>query len=139
MNYKLFSRFAIVLAMAVFSFILWVIYLANTGGRSIFFDMIKAIPYGDKVGHMLLFGTLTYVVNIAWRCRHFKLAGIPLYYGTALVSIFVLSEEISQGFIPLRTLDIIDLAADAVGISLFSYFSWLTQRYLYLECNKNPS
>ncbi|MGX9463280.1 VanZ family protein [Shewanella sp. A14] len=130
MTDKLFSRLIIVAACLFFSFIVWVIYLANTGAHSIFFDIIKHIPFGDKVGHMLLFGLLTYVVNLALLSRHFRIGRLPLYYGTVLVSIFVLSEEISQGFIPSRTLDIIDLVADAVGIILFSYFSYLTQRAL---------
>ncbi|MEH6465247.1 MAG: VanZ family protein [Shewanella psychromarinicola] len=77
---------------------------------------------------MLLFGLLTYMANLALHSRHFRLGRLPLYYGTVLVSIFVLSDQISQGFIPSRTLDIIDLAADGVGITLFSYFSGLTQR-----------
>ncbi|GGP59312.1 hypothetical protein GCM10009347_27120 [Shewanella algicola] len=130
MTHTLFSRFAIFIGAGFFGFILWIIYLANTGGNSIFFDLIRHIPYGDKVGHMLLFGLLTYVANLALLSRHFLLGRIPLYYGAVLVSIFVLSEEISQGFIPSRTLDIVDLIADAVGIILFSYLSGLTQRIL---------
>lgn len=130
MTHTLFSRLAIFVGAGFFGFILWIIYLANTGGNSIFFDLIRHIPYGDKVGHMLLFGLLTYVANLALQSRHFSLGRIPLYYGAVLVSIFVLSEEISQGFIPSRTLDIIDLVADAVGITLFSYLSCLTQRYI---------
>ena len=130
MTHTLFSRLAIFIGAGFFGFILWIIYLANTGGHSIFFDLIRHIPYGDKVGHMLLFGLLTYVANLALQSRHFSLGRIPLYYGAVLVSIFVLSEEISQGFIPSRTLDIIDLVADAVGITLFSYLSCLTQRYI---------
>ncbi|MGI2169107.1 VanZ family protein [Shewanella sp. MF05960] len=130
MTHTLYSRLAIFVGAGFFGFILWIIYLANTGGNSIFFDLIRHIPYGDKVGHMLLFGLLTYVANLALQSRHFSLGRIPLYYGAVLVSIFVLSEEISQGFIPSRTLDIIDLVADAVGITLFSYLSCLTQRYI---------
>ncbi|GGP61920.1 VanZ family protein [Shewanella saliphila] len=130
MTHTLFSRLAIFISSGFFGFILWIIYLANTGGNSIFFDLIRHIPYGDKVGHMLLFGLLTYVANLALLSRHFSLGRIPLYYGAVLVSIFVLSEEISQGFIPSRTLDIVDLIADAVGITLFSYLSCLTQRIL---------
>ncbi|AZG74345.1 VanZ family protein [Shewanella livingstonensis] len=130
MTLKTFSRMAIVITAAFFSFIVWIIYLANTGSHSIFFDLIKPMPYGDKVCHMLLFGLLTFVTNLALQSRHFQLGRLPLYYGTVLVSIFVLSEEISQGFIPSRTLDIIDLVADAVGITLFSYLSGLTQHYI---------
>ncbi|WP_445776893.1 VanZ family protein [Shewanella sp.] len=130
MTHNTFSRLSLVVAAVFFCFILWVIYLANTGAQSILFDLVRHIPYGDKVGHMLLFGLLTFVANLALQSRHFTLGRIPLYYGAVLVSIFVLIEEISQGFIPSRTLDIIDLMADAIGITLFSYLSGLTQRYI---------
>ncbi|WP_244325652.1 hypothetical protein [Shewanella aestuarii] len=59
MSNKVLNRIAISLAVGFFGFIIWIIYLANTGGRSVFFVLIKHMPYGDKVGHMLLFGTLT--------------------------------------------------------------------------------
>ncbi|MCT8985586.1 VanZ family protein [Shewanella phaeophyticola] len=130
MSHTLFSRLFLAVAAVFFCFILWVIYLANTGAQSLLFDLVHHIPYGDKLGHMLLFGLLTFVANLALQSRHFLLGRIPLYYGAVLVSIFVLSEEICQGFIPSRTLDIIDLVADAVGIILFSYLSGLTQRIL---------
>ncbi|WP_226410779.1 hypothetical protein [Shewanella glacialimarina] len=49
--------FLATITMAIFlGFIIWVIYLANTGGSSIFFDIVKHIPYGDKVGHCFYLG-----------------------------------------------------------------------------------
>jgi VanZ family protein len=130
MSNKLLNFFAISLACAFLGFIIWIIYLANTGGSSVFFDLIKFIPYGDKVGHLLLFGTLTYIANLALQFRCFNLGKYAIYYGSVLVGVFVLVEEISQGYIATRTFDVADLAADAVGIGLFSYFSWLTQQFL---------
>jgi len=71
-----------------------------------------------------------FVLILGLQCFHFPFGRLALYFGSVLVSMFVLSEEISQGFIPSRTLDIIDLVADAVGIILFSYLSGLTQHYI---------
>jgi hypothetical protein len=123
--------FLATITMAIFlGFIIWVIYLANTGGSSIFFDIVKHIPYGDKVGHCLLFGGLTYLANLTLQFKTIRLGSLPLYLGSCLVALFVLVEEISQGFIPHRTLDIADLAADGVGIMVFSYFTWLTHKYV---------
>lgn len=130
MSNKVLNRIAISLAVGFFGFIIWIIYLANTGGRSVFFDLIKHMPYGDKVGHMLLFGTLTYMANLALQFRCFNIGKYGLYWGSIGVSLFVIAEEFSQGFIASRTFDVGDLAADAVGISLFSYFSWLTQSFI---------
>ncbi|UJF21522.1 VanZ family protein [Shewanella sp. OMA3-2] len=125
-----FYLLATITACAFLGFIIWVIYLANTGGNSIFFDIIKHIPYGDKVGHCLLFGVLTYLANLTLQFNTIRLGSLPLYMGSCLVGLFVLVEEMSQGFIPRRTLDIADLAADGVGIMLFSYFTWLTHKYV---------
>ena len=127
---KHFYKFSVVIASLFFSFILWVISLANTGGHIIFFDLIKNIPYGDKVGHCLLFGTLTYVTNLALKFKSFRCIKWRLYFGSSLVLTFVVIEELSQGFIDTRTLDVADLIADVVGIGLFSYFSWLTHKLL---------
>ncbi|GAA0788746.1 MULTISPECIES: VanZ family protein [Pseudomonadati] len=127
------SRFYLLSALtagAFLGFIVWIIYLANTGGASVFFDLIKHIPYGDKVGHCLLFGTLTFLANLTLKFKTIKWGSISLYLGSSLVAVFVLVEEMSQGFIPSRTLDGADLLADGVGIALFSYFSWLTHRFI---------
>lgn len=127
------SRFYLLSALtagAFLGFIVWIIYLANTGGTSVFFDLIKHIPYGDKVGHCLLFGTLTFLANLTLKFKTIKWESISLYLGSSLVAVFVLVEEMSQGFIPSRTLDGADLLADGVGIALFSYFSWLTHRFI---------
>jgi len=127
------SRFYLLSALtagAFLGFIVWIIYLANTGGNSVFFDLIKHIPYGDKVGHCLLFGTLTFLANLTLKFKTIKWGSISLYLGSSLVAVFVLVEEMSQGFISSRTLDGADLLADGVGIALFSYFSWLTHRFI---------
>jgi len=127
------SRFyvlSVLMAGAFLGFIIWIIYLANTGAPSVFFDLIKHIPYGDKVGHCLLFGTLTFLANLTLKFNTITLGRVSAYIGSCLVAVFVLVEEISQGFIPSRTLDGADLLADALGIALFSYFSWLTHRFI---------
>ncbi|MCL2915652.1 VanZ family protein [Shewanella corallii] len=121
------------LALGFFGFILWVIYLANTGQQSIFFQFIAGIPYGDKLGHFGLFGTLTLVANLALSCRYWRIGRVKILRGTLLVSLFALLEEGSQSFLPNRTLDWQDLLADAVGIILFSFvamkmYAWMSRR-----------
>jgi hypothetical protein len=122
-------KVTIVLTSAVaggfFLFILWVIYLANTGQPSLFFDFIHSMPYGDKVGHMGLFGVLTLLTNAATHFKTFRLWRWSVFSGTALVLTFVTLEELSQYFIPSRTLDIFDYSADLAGILLFT---WLSSR-----------
>jgi len=107
-------------ALGFFLFILWIIYLADTAQSSIFFDFIKMIPYGDKLGHMVLYGILSFLVSLALNFKKLKIGKIYVYYGVLLVFIFAFIEELTQGFYPNRTLDFFDLLADLVGLTLFS-------------------
>ncbi len=120
------------LSISFFSFILWVIYLANTGQNSMFFRFIAAIPYGDKLGHFCLFGGLTLLANFALRLKVVKLGSLSLYWGTILVSAFVIIEEASQYFIPNRNFDLIDLTADFIGIGFFTLCTAVIQKQLLL-------
>ncbi|MEN8135525.1 MAG: VanZ family protein [Thermodesulfobacteriota bacterium] len=97
--------------------------MANMGQSSLFFDLVKAIPYGDKIGHVLLFGFLTLGINISTRFKCAELGHVRIYMGTALVSLFVLAEELSQSFVISRTFDVMDLIADAIGILIFTLIS----------------
>lgn len=112
------------LAILFFAFIIWIIYLANTASDSIFFEWVKIIPYGDKLGHFFLFGILTLAFNLLFKLRCIRIGKYQLYLGSIIVSLFVLIEELSQSQIPSRTLDLQDLFADALGIALFSFISY---------------
>ncbi len=117
-------KLAGLLASSFFVFTLWVIYLANTGGTSVFFNISNATPYGDKIGHFILFGCFTLLLNFAFKFKALKISSNTIMAGTASVILFALGEEISQAFIPSREFDLKDLASDAVGISLFNYLSF---------------
>lgn len=114
--HKLISVFSILF----FGFILWVIYLANTAQKSIFFDLVASIAYGDKLGHFCLFGFLTLGANFAFKLRYLAFSSLHVYVGSMTVFIFVILEELSQHFVTSRTLDATDLLADFVGIIVFS-------------------
>lgn len=123
-------KLVLTVTLCFFVFILWVIYMANTGQSSVFFDLIKVAPYGDKAGHFILFGLLTLGANFATRLKTLKLGTINIFIGTLLVTLFVLIEELSQYYSPMRTLDIEDLLADAVGIVVFTSITYyLSEKY----------
>lgn len=117
-------------AVSFFVFILWIIYLANTGSSSIFFGFVRSIPYGDKIGHAGLFGVLTLLVVIGSKFRTFSCGRLNIYYGAMLVILFVIGEELSQAFIPSRTFDLIDLTADSTGIMLAISLAYLASKHL---------
>ena len=126
----MYKRQILAIAICFFAFILWVIYLANTGASSIFFDFVRSLPYGDKIGHAGLFGFLTLVAIIGSRFRGFRIGRLNIYLGALLVSLFVIAEEVSQAYIPSRTFDFFDLVADFVGIALAVGLAFIASRYL---------
>ncbi len=115
----------IAVGVVFFVFIVWIIYLANTGGHSLFFDWVRVIPYGDKVGHVGIFGFLTFIAIIASRFKGFCLKSIKVYYGAVCVALLVVIEECSQAFVATRTFDVYDLAADFIGITGASVMAFL--------------
>ncbi len=121
-------------AVSFLLFILWIIFLANTGRSSVFFEFVSAIPYGDKLGHFGLFGMLTLLFNLASGFKSYRLfcfsqsgevtKSFYCYWGTSLVVVFSVLEEFSQGWLDTRTLDWQDLLADFFGISCFTLLSF---------------
>ena len=102
-------------------FICWVIYLADTGQDCIFFDLVKIIPFGDKIGHFLLFGFLTLGTNTVFKLRGIRIGNINVPYGAIVIFCAVVIEELSQKYTPGRTFDISDIMASLAGIVAFSF------------------
>lgn len=91
------------------------------------FSPIRALPAGDKVGHFLLMGMFSFLVNRSLRCRTVTVFSRRLLLGSVVVFLAVTAEEFSQ--IPLRhrTFDLIDLFFDGTGIWLFGKLAFLFQ------------
>ena len=121
------QRIILSTGLAFFIFILWVIFMANTGQDTFLFEMTRRIPFGDKLGHILVFGTLTLFANLALQGRCIRYHFMSIYWGAVAVLIFVTLEELSQYFIATRSLDVWDYLANLVGI--FG-FSWLTREII---------
>ncbi|MGB2740217.1 MAG: VanZ family protein [Cognaticolwellia sp.] len=121
----------LILSATFLGFILWIIYLANTAQPSVFFNFVASIPYGDKVGHFCLFGFLSLGANFVFKLKKFSLGLFNVYWGSAAVLFFVVIEELSQYFIPNRTLDATDLIADFLGIIVFNFITLFISLYSY--------
>lgn len=112
-----------IIAGLFFTFILWIIVASDMGGPNILIDSVRAVPYGDKLGHMSLYGVLAVLVNFSYKPNNHKYLGLPI--GCALVLVFALLEELSQYFFPsTRMLDIKDALADCVGVYLAAWISY---------------
>lgn len=112
-----------------------IIGLANKGYYTYIFQWIREIPYGDKIGHFILIGLLSLLVNLSLKCAHFKIGSWFLLKGSLFVLIVVTLEEFSQLWIETRTFDLGDLGCDYLGILVFGYLAYV----FYSKVNKVTS
>ncbi len=80
---------------------------------------IGHIPFGDKICHFILIGTLTFFVNILFNMKRVDLIFKPVLLGSLCVFIFISVEEASQFFLSHRNCEILDLVANYLGIFVF--------------------
>lgn len=111
------------LPSSFFLFICWLILLADTSQETLLFTLAESVPYGDKVGHFVLYGTLALLLNIALRFHRIRLVGRRYFTASVAVLAFTTLEEISQFFLPMRTADMGDMFANVAGIMVFSLLS----------------
>ena len=106
-------------------FIVAIIVLADNnllGPLEVFYDF----PFGDKVGHFILYGILTLLIDLALfqALPHTNRRLIAWRTGLILAMIIGL-EEFSQRYFPSRTFDLVDLTLSYLGVV---FFSWLALR-----------
>ncbi len=89
--------------------------LAYTGNLP---PALAAIPYHDKVGHVVLYAVPTYLGQRIFHFRQFTLwqRRFPLW--ASLFTLFTIAEEAVQAFSPNRTFSYVDLLCSLVGIGL---------------------
>jgi hypothetical protein len=108
---------AMVAAGGFIGFFVWIIVIADKADGVPWWSFIHQIPFGDKLGHFGLVGTLSFLCNLAFARRDRPRArGITSITWVLLVLISL--EELSQGFIPHRHLDFFDWLADLAGLAV---------------------
>lgn len=115
-------------AALFFSFIIWMIAEADLNKSNYLMAIGHSVPYGDKIGHFLLFGILALLLNMAFKFRQIKVWIRHFHVGSLWVFVFAFCEEISQLAIDSRTFDTIDMLFDLFGIGVFSSVAF--RRYL---------
>ncbi len=104
-------------------FILSIILLADTGQLPGVLHFVHDIPYGDKIGHFLLIGILSFLTNsTALRCFPRKPPRRVVALTCLALALFFGLEEASQILIPARRASFLDLLAGLAGIT---FFGWL--------------
>ena len=112
-----------------------IIVLANIRETQYLFRPIRRLPYGDKVGHFLLMGFFSLLVNLVLRAKTFSLGRVSFLVGTLIVLAVVFLEEFSQIFVRGRSFDYRDLIADFAGIVIFGELARLIYRK-FMKKNK---
>lgn len=100
-----------------------IIYLANTGNLG-FAHAVYDFPYGDKVGHIVLLGLVTFPATLGMLR---VLSGDPMritLWTVGVIAALITAEEVSQAFLPKRTLDPLDLAASYLGIVVAAWLAY---------------
>jgi polysaccharide biosynthesis protein VpsQ len=103
----------------IFSLFIIGTIVANDLGRiKSIINLINSLPFGDKFGHIIFIGTLAYLLNYALADRLLKIGNYKILLGCLIIAVTMTIEEFSQIWIPNRTFDLIDLAANYLGISI---------------------
>lgn len=104
-------------------FIILIIVLADTGNLGIL-ALINSIPYADKVGHFILYGILTLLIDLSL----FRSPQASKRMRVAVISGLILAlligiEEFSQQRFATRSFSLADLSASYLGVILFSWLA----------------
>lgn len=105
-----------------------IVVLADVRETQFLFRPVRQLPYGDKIGHFLLMGMFSLVVNLALKARTACVWKVSYLLGSLIVLAVVTTEEFSQIFVRGRTFDWTDLVADCAGIIIFGEAARLLSR-----------
>lgn len=118
-----------ILKIAALGFVLFIFFITVAADAGQMPGVLKAMynfPNGDRVGHVLLYGILTFLLTSAYpKCVKYGRRSIPFF--SIAVLIFATVEECSQSLFVSRTFDLIDLSCSCIGVlvgSLASYRWW---------------
>lgn len=111
----------IIPALLFFLFICYVIYTADRDDDNWLLRLPGIIPFGDKLGHFLLYGIMAWLANISINHRTIHIGNRRIPLGSLLIFSFACGEEFTQLAFPHRTFDWTDMLCDLLGIGLFSW------------------
>jgi len=106
-----------------------VIFLADNGSLPHSIRAIYDFPNGDKVGHFILFGLLSFVLTQAFLASqpNPRRQRVAVSIGLIL-ALFIALEEWSQQFFSTRTFDLFDLLAGYLGLFTGGGAAYKTRR-----------
>lgn len=111
------------LAILFTIFIILIIVLADAGILKHYVGFLYEIPFGDKVGHFILYGILTLLLDLAlFRSFPDQTPDRLAVKCGLILAVLIGLEEFSQRYFSSRTSDLLDLTFSYLGVT---FFSWL--------------
>ncbi|HIM94926.1 MAG TPA: trypsin [Campylobacterales bacterium] len=114
------NNLRIILPLGFFIFISFIIFLADTADHNFAFRLLGQVPYGDKIGHVVLYGVMALLLNYGLKFKFYRFLGFNMQLGALIVFAFAIIEEGTQYYIPSRSFDLYDVLGDFIGVVLFS-------------------
>ena len=100
-----------------------IVIAANMDLGPSFFSFVYLLPGGDKAGHFILMGLLSFLINSVMCASRLQVFSFDLLKGSLIVMAIVTIEELSQIFLQYRGFSIFDLFFDYTGIIIFGRFA----------------
>lgn len=108
--------------------IIAIIILADMGRMPEFLANLYNFPNGDKVGHFLLMGILSFLVNAsivpAFPLEKSKRSVLA---ASLILALLAGIEEWMQSFFSHRQASLLDLLSSIAGIAFFAWLAWIQQ------------
>lgn len=106
-------------------FIITIIILADKNALPPFVRAIYDFPNGDKFGHFILFGLLSFILTLTFlrTLPNQARSRVALSVGLTL-AVAITLEEFSQRYISARTFDLIDLTASYLGLLIGGWIAF---------------
>jgi VanZ family protein len=86
---------------------------------------LYAFPQGDKVGHFVLYGLLSFLLALSFPGRAVRAGRIVIPASLIAVLALAVVEEFSQAFFSTRSASLLDMAAGWLGALVMGYAAQL--------------
>ena len=102
-------------------FIILIIVMADAGVLAQYLGFLYSYPFGDKVGHFILYGILALLINLTlFRSHPDQRPSLLAVRCGLILALLIGLEEFSQQLFATRTFDVIDLSFSYLGVISFS-------------------
>jgi VanZ family protein len=123
------KKWLLVATLLFSSLIVAIVIGADAGRFPRLLEPLYDFPGGDKAGHFILFGILSFLLNKSALVLFPKRTPARLVLTVSLLlSIVIGLEEWSQSLFPTRTMSLIDLGASYAGVLVFALLAYWTRR-----------